>query len=182
MFNYILTTNTLIKGDSLLKKHIRFKTSGSVTSLLTFSFSGMAAGLPGHRGASVAAAAALGLRWGSAPAITPHLATAVESVSARDGRRGEEVTSEFSDQARLLHYKALCVSECACVHSSLYFQAVQWEKAMPTSHSVDCVGTLGSLQCWLWWGGPLQDEKLWERKQLSWMCYGIFALYVKRRE
>lgn len=62
MFNYILTTNTLIKGDSLLKKHIRFKTSGSVTSLLTFSFSGMAAGLPGHRGASVAAAAALGLR------------------------------------------------------------------------------------------------------------------------
>lgn len=63
MFNYILTTNTLTKGDSLLKNgDVRFKTSGSVTSLLTFSFSGMAAGLPGHRGASVAAAAALGLR------------------------------------------------------------------------------------------------------------------------
>lgn len=62
MFNYILTTNTLMKGVCLKNGDIRFKTSGSVTSLLTFSFSGMAAGLPGHRGASVAAAVALGLR------------------------------------------------------------------------------------------------------------------------
>jgi len=53
-------------------------------------FPGMVAGLPGLPGASAAAVVASDLRWGSGPATTPHLATEVESASARVGRRGEE--------------------------------------------------------------------------------------------
>ncbi len=49
----------------------------------------MAAGLPGLRGASAAAAVVLDLKCGSAPATTPHLDMVVESVLVRVERKGE---------------------------------------------------------------------------------------------
>lgn len=50
---------------------------------------GMVAGLPGPHGASAAAVVVSDLKCGSGPATTPHLATGVESVSARVEKRGK---------------------------------------------------------------------------------------------
>lgn len=53
-------------------------------------WSGMVAGRPGLHGAIVAAVAVSVLKWGSAPATTPHLVTEVESVLAKVEKRGEK--------------------------------------------------------------------------------------------
>lgn len=97
----VANISQLLTTSSAIKRTDSWVTCNHIyVSSLTPCSSGMAAGLPGHHGASAAAVVASGLKWGSGPATTPRLATVAESASARVERRGEE---EHHQQPSLLH-------------------------------------------------------------------------------